>query len=63
MEITNKTVEFYGDLIQAGIAKDVFHMVELISSLNKDQVSDLCIALINITDMATTISRVRENGN
>jgi len=63
MEITNKTVEFYGDLVQAGIAKDVSHMFELINSLNEGQVSDLCIALINITDIATTISRVRKNGD
>jgi len=63
MEIDGKTAAFYGDLVEAGMDKDIPRMFKLIDKLTRKQALLLCVALENVSDLALVITKVKENGN
>ncbi len=62
MEIESKTGSFYGDLVSAAMSKDVKRMVELIDTLDNEQVGFLAFASMDIVTMLKTIKKIK-NGN
>ncbi len=62
MEVESKTGSFYGDLVSAAMSKDVKRMVELIDTLDSEQVGFLVSASTDIVMMLNAIRKIK-NGN
>ncbi len=55
----NKTVAFYGDLVEAAMSKNVKRMVELVDTLDAKQMAVLGIALMDLAMILSAVGQIR----